>query len=163
MISSEVLKSALDHYFEEAKESDLTLDAVIIRTTVGSTNPILNFSGTNPPYLTHVAMQYLVNHQIRHVLVDLPSVDREDDQGLLAAHSVFFGLPPRTRPENGPPVALSASDADPAREGCTITELCYISDDVPGGFCVLNLQLSPFLLDGIPSRPVIFPMSLAKK
>jgi len=163
VISSEVLMSGLDGHWEKAKELGLTIDAVIIRTMIGSTSKILNFSGTNPPYVTPGAMQYLVDHQIRHVLVDLPSVDREDDQGLLAAHSIFFGLPPRERPENGgAAVAFSASEADPARKGCTITELCYIDEKVPSGFFALNLQLSPFLLDGIPSRPVIFLLNPPK-
>ena len=44
-----------------------------------------NYSNTNPPYLTKEAMQYIVQKGIKHLLIDLPSVDRENDHGELAS------------------------------------------------------------------------------
>ena len=103
-------------------------------------------------------MELLVEGGVRHLLVDLPSVDREDDQGFLSAHSVFFGVPARQRTDpNKPPAARSATEVDSKREGCTVTELCYFDEHVPDGLYTLNLQVSPLLLDAIPSRPILFP------
>ncbi|UOQ73182.1 cyclase family protein [Hymenobacter cellulosilyticus] len=39
------------------------------------------YSGTNPTYLEPALAHYLVTQNIQHLLLDLPSVDREEDQG----------------------------------------------------------------------------------
>ena len=133
------------------------IEAVIIRTEIGSATKNINFSGTNPPFISPAAMNYLVSIGCRHLLLDLPSVDKEDDGGYLASHSVFFGLPPRMKEEStGKVISRSVKDVNSQRIGCTITELCYISKDIPDGKYILSLQVSPLLLDAIPSRPIIF-------
>ncbi len=58
----------------------------------GPHGPHVNFSGQNPPYLTIEAATYLAEElRAKHVVVDLPSVDREDDGGFLVAHRTIFG------------------------------------------------------------------------
>lgn len=85
-------------------------------------------------------MQRLVERGVKHILVDLPSVDREVDGGQLEAHHVFWGLP------NDP------------RTGCTITELVYVPQNASDGLYLLHLGVAPFMNDASPCRPVLFPL-----
>ena len=106
------------------------------------------FAGTNPPYLTHAAVRYIHDElQVQHLLVDLPSVDREDDGGKLVAHRTFFlGSP--SAPFLRSPTATSVR---------TITELCCPPEGgVREGIYGLNLQLLSVDSDASPSRPVLF-------
>ena len=99
-----------------------------------------NWSNSNPPYFTVNFMLQLVEHGVEHILVDLPSVDREVDGGRLEAHHAFWGLPNNPRP------------------GCTITELVYVPQNAPDGVYLLHLGVAPFINDASPSRPVLFPL-----
>ena len=99
-----------------------------------------NWSNSNPAYFTVAFMLRLVECGVNHILVDLPSVDREVDGGRLEAHHAFWGLP------NGP------------RPGCTITELVYVPQNAPDGLYLLHLGVAPFVNDASPSRPVLFPL-----
>jgi len=99
-----------------------------------------NYSGSNPPYLHHEAIKYMVACGIEHLLVDLPSVDREEDGGALLGHKAFWQYP-----EN-------------VRIGATITELIYVPQAVRDGDYLLNLQTAAFQLDASPSRPIIYPL-----
>ena len=65
------------------------------------------WSNTNP-YFTVAFMDKLVQQGVLHLLVDLPSVDREVDGGRLEAHHAFWRVP------------------DNPRQGCSITELIYM-------------------------------------
>ncbi|RME98682.1 MAG: cyclase family protein, partial [Bacteroidetes bacterium] len=115
--------------------------AVIIRTMPNDTaKRTRQYSGTNPPYLAEAAAQLLVDYGVDHLLLDLPSVDREQDEGKLAAHRAFWQYP----------YAI--------RETATITELCYVPDHLVDGLYLLNLQTSPILLDASPSKPVLYPL-----
>lgn len=115
------------------------LGAVVLRT--GQTRNDITYSGTNPPHVTVDAMRCLRTLGVDHLLVDLPSVDPEDDGGAVLAHRVFF--------ESG--VAAR-----------TITEMIRVPDDVPDGLYVLSLHVPPFVQDAAPSRPVIFPVHALK-
>ena len=116
--------------------------ALIIRTLP---NPIAkqnkNYSATNPPYISEDAMRLIVECGIKHLLIDLPSVDREVDGGHLKAHHIFWGV--------------GATE----RRDCSITELIYVPNGVPDGKYYLNLQFPPFENDASPSRPIIYPLS----
>ena len=41
---------------------------------------------SNPPYLSEKAATYIREMDIKHLLIDLPSVDKEHDEGKLLAH-----------------------------------------------------------------------------
>ena len=117
------------------------LEALIIRTLPNKTNKMhYNYSNSNPPYLLKEAAKYISEINIKHLLIDLPSVDREEDQGELNAHKLFWGFP------------------NNIRNGCTITELIYAAPSVPDGYYLLNLQVAPFENDASPSRPVLFQL-----
>ncbi len=128
--------------FREQLEELLTpgeTEAFIIRTLPNDALKLrTNYSGANPPYLHHEAAAYLVQCGVQHLLLDLPSVDREEDGGLLLAHKAFWQYP------------------EAVREHCTITELIYVPNEVKDGFYLLNLQTASFDLDVSPSKPVVF-------
>jgi arylformamidase len=114
-------------------------EAVIIRTLPNTPDKrTKNYSATNFTYIEHEALAWLAEQGIRHLLVDLPSVDREHDGGLLKAHHAFWNYPQATR------------------EFATITEFVFINDEVKDGSYFLNLQVAAIENDAAPSRPVIF-------
>lgn len=99
-----------------------------------------NYSGTNPTYLEAAATAWMAQHGVEHLLVDLPSVDREEDGGALLAHRAFWRYPEATRLH------------------CTISELVFVPDHVHDGLYILDIQTAPFDLDVSPSRPIIYPV-----
>lgn len=117
------------------------VDAFIIRTLPNSSEKRTRcYSGTNPPYFTNDAIRQLREQGCRHLLTDLPSLDREEDEGRLVCHRAFWDYP------------------DAPRMDCTITELIYVPNNAADGLYLLNLQVAPFENDAAPSRPVIFAL-----
>lgn len=99
------------------------------------------------PYFTADAMQWIVERGVTSLVVDLPSLDRADDGGSLAAHRVYWGLPP------------DVPDALQARRGrALVTELAYVPDTAADGLYLLDLQVPAFAADAAPSRPVLYPV-----
>lgn len=114
-------------------------EAVIMRTLGNSPMKLhVNYSNTNPPYLLEEAIAYLNELQVEHLLIDLPSVDKEQDGGKLAAHHAFWQYPHNTQKNK------------------TITELIYVPNEVVDGTYLLNLQIAPFENDASPSKPIIY-------
>lgn len=114
-------------------------EAVVIRTV---SNPVekmnMQYSSTNPPYLHYEAASLICGIGIKHLLIDVPSVDKEKDGGKLLAHHAFWLYPHKTR--------LDA----------TITELIYVPNNVFDGSYLLNLQIASFENDASPSKPVLY-------
>jgi kynurenine formamidase len=132
VVTREQLKDAL---------ADLSTDVVIIRTLPNpETKKTMDYSGTNPAYLEGEAASWLNEKGVKHLLLDLPSVDREEDGGALAAHKAFWGI--KGRP----------------RYTATITECIYVPDRFQDGTYLLNLQMAAFVNDASPSRPLLFPI-----
>lgn len=128
---------------------DTSVEALVIRTLPNDdTKKTRHYSGTNPPYLEASIGSYLADKGIKHLLLDLPSVDKEWDKGALSAHRNFWGLPPRHQ----------AIDEKEIRKDCTITELIYVPDNVEDGLYLLNLQIASFLSDASPSKPVLYKL-----
>lgn len=129
-----VTKAALD-----AAWTDRSCSTLIIRTMPNdSTKCDRVWSGHNPPYMHIDAMRLMVEHNIRHLMIDLPSVDREEDSGALVAHHEFWQWPHAPRTE------------------CTITELIYVSNDIQDGRYLVMFNVAPFDGDAAPSRPMLF-------
>ena len=113
--------------------------ALIIRTMPNDAlKTRTNYSGSNPPYLQHQAAQWLVEVGIDHLLIDLPSVDREEDEGKLSAHHAFWQYPFATRTH------------------ATITELIYVRPNVKDGLYLVNLLTTSLELDASPSKPILY-------
>jgi hypothetical protein len=106
-----------------------------------------SYAGACPaPYFTADAMRWVVERDVTSLIVDLPSLDRADDGGALAAHRVFWGLSPAAR------------DARQALRGrALVTELAYVPGTVADGLYLLDLQVPAFASDAAPSRPVLYP------
>lgn len=101
-----------------------------------------------PPFLSRQLMQELVDRGIEHLVTDLPSVDRLDDQGRLTAHRLFFGLPP-----------ASTDLAAATRAQATITELACFPPGLPEGPCAVQIQIPAWSGDAVPSRPLYLPLA----
>jgi arylformamidase len=112
-------------------------EALIVRTLPNNKSE-KQYSGTNPCYFETIGAQVLIDNNINHLLIDLPSVDREQDGGKLAFHHLFWEVPSQPNFER------------------TISELLFISDEVKDGEYILNLQVASFENDAAPSRPVVF-------
>jgi hypothetical protein len=89
----------------------------------------------------------MVERGIETLVLDLPSADRGDDGGRLAAHRIFFGLPPGSR-----------NACDSRRPNASITELAWIGSEIVDGLYLLDLQIPHFLTDAAPSRPLLYPV-----
>ena len=120
-------------------------EAIIIRTLPNTSEKLSKkYSNTNPPYLSEEAAIFIRESGIQHLLIDLPSVDKEHDQGKLLAHKAFW---------NVKDVANLNADA---RINSTITEMIFVNDAVKDGSYLLNLQIAPFENDASPSKPILF-------
>ena len=114
-------------------------EALIIRTLPNGRDKLtMDWSHTNWPYLEEGAMIRFRKIGIKHLLIDLPSVDKEKDGGELKAHNAFWDV-----------------DGD-MRLDATITEMIYVPHQVPDGRYLLNLQIAPFENDASPSKPVLY-------
>lgn len=120
-------------------------EAIAIRTLPNEmAKKSTNYSNTNPPYLEEAAAAYIRECGIKHLLIDLPSVDREQDEGKLLAHKAFWNV-------------KDVNELNPdARHDATITEMIYVSDEVQDGTYLLNLQIASFENDASPSKPVLY-------
>ncbi|MEO1513941.1 MAG: cyclase family protein [Bacteroidota bacterium] len=113
--------------------------AIIIRSLPNDDHKLrMNYSGTNPPFIHHLAIQYLVDCGVEHLLIDLPSLDREEDGGNLLSHKAFWQYP------------------DDVRKNCTISELIYVPNEIKDGLFLLNLQIASFEIDVSPSKVILF-------
>ncbi len=123
--------------------SDHDIPALVIRTLPNEETKLhQDYSGTNPCYITADAMTYIVSLNIQHLLLDLPSVDREVDEGKLTAHHIFWGI--------------SQENKTTTRGHCTITELIFVPDGIVDGLYLLNIQIPDLELDAAPSKPVLY-------
>ena len=114
-------------------------EALVIRTTPNSDEKKSRlYSNTNFTYMHPDAAAWLAAQGVQHLLVDMPSIDREEDQGKLLAHHAFWNYPAAPRMH------------------ATITEMVFVEDTVDDGLYMLNLQVASFRNDAAPSRPVLY-------
>lgn len=125
-----------------------TIEALIIRTLPNQKDKkSTKYSNTNPPYLSEEAAIFIRESEIQHLLIDLPSVDREHDEGKLLAHKAFWN------------VKDTHNLNSDARLSATITEMIFVSDEIEDGAYILNLQITSFENDASPSKPILFQIS----
>ena len=115
--------------------------AIVIRTLPnGLDKETRNYSGTNPPYISDEAVAYLVYKGFEHLLIDLPSVDREEDGAKFLAHKAFWKYP------------------GSVRKNSTITELIYVEDAIKDGLYLLQINVLNIECDASPSRPILYEL-----
>ena len=116
------------------------VNCLIIRTLPNNKEDKLkDWTETNPTYVHHEAMEYLVEKGIEHFMIDVPSVDREHDEGKLLAHKCFWNYP-----------------SDLPRTNATITEMIYIPNEIKDGLYLVNIQVLPLAMDASPSNIFIY-------
>jgi arylformamidase len=117
--------------------------ALIIRTEPNEAGKIVrDYSGTNPIYLHHTTVQVIVQKGIDHLIVDIPSIDRESDGGALKGHKTFWDI---------------NFDNEPNDEK-TITELVYIDSEIEDGLFMCAIYPLRMATDATPSRVVLYSM-----
>lgn len=131
-----IRKSQLENVMEQFGK------ALIVRTLPNNSSKLSsNYSNTNFPFFEPEALAWLAEKGIEHLLVDLPSVDREEDGGLLLAHRAYW--------QNGAQERMHA----------TITEFVFVPESVADGNYFINLQIAPFVNDASPSRILLFKLN----
>jgi kynurenine formamidase len=123
-------------------------EAIVIRTLANSVDKVSRkYSNSNPPFLSEAAARFICESGIQHLLIDLPSVDKEKDDGKLLAHKAFWNV----------------KDIDhlnkEARIDCTITEMIFVENKNLDGDYLLNLQISSFENDASPSKPILYALT----
>lgn len=117
------------------------IQALVIRTLPNGGDKLTrDYSGSNPAYFNEEAIQFLNDKNIKHLLTDLPSIDREEDGGKLAGHKAFWGYPDFTGWEK------------------TITEMVYVPSAIQDGLYLCNIQIASIESDASPSKVVLYPM-----
>jgi len=115
--------------------------AVILRTLPNDMDKLTRqYSHTNPAYLLEEAALFLRQIGVKHLLIDLPSIDKEKDGGALLAHKAFWDFQGAQR--------LDA----------TITEFIFVPNHIPDNTYFLNLQIVSFVNDASPSKPVLYKL-----
>ncbi|WBO83964.1 cyclase family protein [Hymenobacter yonginensis] len=136
-----VLLEDVRRELEGGPDATVPLEALVLRTLPNHrAKRTRHYSGTNPTYLEPALAHYLAERHIEHLLLDLPSVDREEDGGQLLAHHAFWQYPHATRTH------------------ATITELIFVPDEVEDGLFLLSLQPTSLELDASPSKPVLYAL-----
>jgi kynurenine formamidase len=117
------------------------VELLIIRTLPNPPEkPNFTYSGNNPAYFEPEAIQLINDWGVKHLITDLPSVDREVDEGKLTAHHTFWN-----------------TNASPSEEK-TITELVFVPDDIKDGLYMVNIHIISLETDASPSKIVLYDM-----
>jgi kynurenine formamidase len=128
------------HHFDQLNQTEFS-EALIVRTLPnGNHKKTMDYSDSNPAYFDLSVMEVVNKHVVQHLLIDLPSVDRESDGGALAFHHAFWNVP-------SSPNLMK-----------TITELIYVDSQIEDGQYILELQVAPFENDASPSRPILYKL-----
>jgi kynurenine formamidase len=151
LLSKPVLSSALGAFTYGRAADTSGPTALIVRTSPNDASKLTRQYGEGniPPYFTSEAMEYIVECGFKHLLVDMPSIDRIFDDGKLTNHRIFWNVEPGSFAVN-----------NNTRIDSTITELIYVPSGVEDGEYLLNLQIAPFASDASPSRPVLFRLDV---
>jgi arylformamidase len=122
------------------------LEALVIRTLPNDMSKrTRRWEDATTPYFTPDAMRVIRARRVQHLLVDLPSLDPLRDGGKLAAHRIFWDVPPG-----------SQELPDEEARQRTVTEMIFVPDDVPDVRYWLTIQTPHIVSDAVPSRPVLF-------
>ena len=116
--------------------------AIVIRTMPNTDAKLsTNYSNTNPVYFSKESIDLINKLDFDHLIVDQPSIDREEDKGELIGHHTFWDYP------NNP------------QKHKTITELVYIPNEVKDGCYLSNFQITSLENDASPSKIVLYEIN----
>jgi kynurenine formamidase len=144
VITRKQLEQQLNNY------SDSQLHGLAIRTlaNLSSKKSQVYDAEYNPPFLSNDAMAYISERNVRHLMVDFPSVDKMYDEGKLSNHRIFWN------------VELGKTESKPDSQlKRTITEMIFAPNELPDGLYLCNLQVPQIETDAVPSRPILYPIT----
>ncbi|MDB4533659.1 cyclase family protein [Vicingaceae bacterium] len=131
--------SVITHEQMEAVFINNGAKAIVIRTLPNTNEKlVMQYSSTNPTFVEHKAIQYLIDNGVDHLLIDTPSVDKEEDGGELISHHTFWEYPNNTKAHR------------------TISELIFVPNSIVDGTYFINIQIASFENDASPSKPILF-------
>ena len=141
IISCSALKQTLASYHDEQ------LQVLVIRTLPNTSNKRQQAynSDNQPVFFSREAILYLNERGVEHLVVDVPSIDRLHDDGLMTCHHLFWQVDEGSHQVN-----------ENSLINKTITEMAFIGDEVDDDFYFINIQTPAFHNDAAPSRPVLF-------
>lgn len=146
MITEKEIKGALRNLKKDF------LNGLIIRTLPNYISKRRrNYTEQPAPFFSIEAMHFIGKRGVKHLLVDIPSVDRANDEGKMTCHHLFWEVEPGSKD-------IGKKNASQK----TITEMIYIPDSVEDGPYFLNIQIPPFVTDAAPSRPLLFKVEEKK-
>ncbi len=139
-----ITKDSLEKALEKADAH--WLKGLIIRTLPNDeSKKTRRYMENLPPFFSTEAMNFIRAKNVKHLFVDVPSIDRTFDAGKLSNHRIFWSV------EAG---EFETSEASLIRN--TITEMIFVPNSVEDGAYLLNLQIAAFAADASPSRPRLF-------
>lgn len=140
LITKKILEKKLNRI------EDIFIEALIIRTLPNDlSKKSRNYMNVPPPFFSVDAMKYVSERNVRHLIIDIPSVDRTFDEGKLTAHHIFWET------------ELESHDIDRVHHSDkTITEMVYVPDYVKDGSYFVNIQIPDFKSDAAPSRILLY-------
>lgn len=141
VINRQQLEQQLSTYHDEQ------IQCVAVRTlpnTVAKCQE--NYNANNQPaFFSRDAVLYLNKRGVEHLILDIPSLDRLDDGGLLTCHHLFWQV-----------FEGAHQPSSDSLINKTITEMAYIDNAIVDGFYFANIQTPAFVNDAAPSRPVLY-------
>lgn len=141
-----ITRNSLESTFSNLGSQILNFESLIVRTLPNDESKLTAIYLENvPSFFSMEAMDFIVEKNIKHLLVDMPSIDRIYDEGKLLNHRIFWDVAPGSFETN-----------ETTRTNSTITELIYVPNEIADGAYLLNLQIPSFAADAAPSRPVLF-------
>jgi len=147
LITRRAIENALQKLANpESRIPNPKFDGLIIRTLPNDESKKRRAYMENPPpFFSTEAMNYIAEKGVKHLLVDMPSIDRAFDEGKLSNHRIFWNVAPDSRAINEASLIHN-----------TVTEMIYVPDEIRDGAYLLNLQIASFAADASPSRPLLF-------
>lgn len=139
-----ITKKILEEKLNDADKN--FLDGLIIRTLPNDeSKKSRQYMKQQPSFFSIEAMEYIVSLDVKHLLIDIPSVDRTFDEGKLTAHHIFWDVP------------FESHEVDNDKHSMkTITEMIYASNEVEDGRYLMNIQIPNFVADAAPSRVLVY-------
>ncbi|MDP2176709.1 MAG: cyclase family protein [Bacteroidota bacterium] len=134
-------EKVIDESFFEYLDNYNKANVIIVRTLPNKEDKkTINYSNTNPPYFTKASVELLKSKGFKHIITDLPSIDKESDEGKLAAHKAWF--------VENEKVPLDR----------TISELVYIANEIHDAHYFVSINFPKIETDAVPSSIVLYPI-----
>lgn len=130
---------------EIKKHGNVEFDSLIIRTLPNTDKKLSDQYDDVPAYFSFDAMEYILELAVSNLLVDMPSIDRLYDDGLMTNHRTYWQV-------------SEEREVNETTAHKTVSEFIYAADSVVDGYYLLEIQTPPFLSDAAPSTPLLYKL-----